>query len=78
MDNLHIIYESPDKSNIAYSVLYMSRNESLAKYFEWLVKELWEHGINTTRTIIYYQTIKQCSLLYATLKGTLGDNMYAG
>ena len=78
MDNPYIIYESPDKSNIAYSVLYMSRDESLPKYFEWLVKELLEHGIDTTRTIIYCQTIKQCSLLYVTLKGMLGDNMYAG
>lgn len=57
MDNPYIIYESPDKSNIAYSVLYMSRDESLPKYFEWLVKELLEHGIDTTRTIIYCQTI---------------------
>ena len=78
MDSPFIIYESPDKPNIAYSVFYMSRDESLQKYFEWLVKELLEHGINSTRTIIYCQTIKQCSLLYAILKGMLGDGMYAG
>ena len=65
-------------SSTEHSVFYMSRDETLAKYFEWLVKEPWEHGINTTRIIIYCQTIKQCSLLYATLKGTLGDNMYPG
>ena len=53
MDSPFIIYESPDKPNIAYSVFYMSRDESLQKYFEWLVKELLEHGINSTRTIIY-------------------------
>ena len=78
MDSPFIIYESPDKPNIAYSVFYMSRDESLQKYFEWLVKELLEHDINSTRTIIYCQTIKQCSLLYAILKGMLGDGMYAG
>ena len=52
MDNPFIIYESPDKSNITYSVFYMSRDGSLQKYFEWVVKELLEHGINSTRTII--------------------------
>ena len=78
MDSPFIIYESPDKPIIAYSVFYMSRDESLQKYFEWFVKELLEHGINSTRTIIYRQTIKQCSLLYAILKGMLGDGMYAG
>lgn len=78
MENPYVIYESPDKSNIAYSVFYMSRDESVQRYFEWLVKELLEHGTDTTRTIIYCQTIKQCSLLYAILKGMLRDNIYVG
>ena len=73
-----MIYESPNKQNMSYSVFYMSRDESLETYFEWLVKELVEQGIHATRTIVYCQTIKQCTLLYATLKGMLGKSIYTG
>ena len=76
MKNPYIIYESPNKSNIAYSVLYMARDKSTSHYFEWLGKELLEHGTSTTRTIIYCQTIKQCSIIYSTIKGMLRKRLY--
>ena len=73
-----IIYESPDKPNIAYSVHYISKNKSLERCFKWLSDELVEHGINTTRTIIYCQTIKECTIVYSTIKAMLGNNLYIG
>lgn len=78
MMNPFVIYESPSKPNIAYSVVYMPREVSLDHYFEWLSNELSELGTKTTRTIIYCQTIKQCALIYSTIKGMLGPKMYIG
>jgi hypothetical protein len=54
----------------------MSRNADLEYYFGWLVDELKQQKVLCKRTIIYCQTIKQCGLLYATLKGILGKDMY--
>jgi ATP-dependent DNA helicase RecQ len=42
MDNPCVIFESPNKDNIAYVVEYMSRDEDLEHYFSWLVEELRE------------------------------------
>ena len=76
MENPFVVTESPNKVNIAYSVTYMSRNADLEYYFGWLVDELKQQKVLCKRTIIYCQTIKQCGLLYATLKGILGKDMY--
>ena len=73
-----IIYESPEKPNIAYSVHYISKNKSLEYCFKWLSDELLKHGINATRTIIYCQTIKQCTIIYSTIKAMLGNGLYIG
>jgi len=78
MENPYIIHESPSKPNIAYSVCYMPKDESVNAYFQWLGKELKELGIHTTRTIIYCQTIKQCTLIYSTIKGMLGNKLFTG
>lgn len=78
MENPYIIYESPSKPNIAYSVCYMPKDESVDTYFQWLGKELKELGIHTTRTIIYCQTIKQCTIIYSTIKGMLGNKLFTG
>ena len=68
--------ESPDKPNITYAVEYISNDADLQDYFAWLVDNLKKQGKQCNRTIIYCQTIKQCSVVYATLKSMLGPNMY--
>ena len=77
MKDFHVISESPSKTNIAYSVLYMGNDKPIEEYFQWLVDEITEEKIKPTRTIIYCQTIKQCGTFYSTLRGMLGDKLYA-
>ena len=76
MESPHIIYECPSKDNITYAVLYVEKNKSPEECFGWLIEELEELGSLTTRTIVYCQTIKQCGLIYSTLKAVLGKKMY--
>ena len=78
MDNPYVMFESPNKESIAYVVEYMPRDEDLEYYFCWLLDELKEKKELCDRTIIYCQTIKQCGLLYATIKAMLGNDMYVG
>ena len=73
-----IIYESPAKPNITYSVHHISKDKSLKYCSKWLSDELIEHGINTTHAIIYCQTIKQCTVVYSTIKAMLGNDLYIG
>lgn len=40
MDNPHVVFESPNKENVAYSVQYMPKDADLEHYFDWLVEEL--------------------------------------
>ena len=77
MKDSHVISQSPSKTNIAYSVLYMGNDNPIEEYFQWLVDEITEEKIKATRTIIYCQTIKQCGTIYSTLRGMLGDKLYA-
>ena len=72
----HMVIESPNKDNISYVVHYMKKNSSLSDYFRWIADEVIEHGIGATRTIIYCQTIKQCAVVYTTLKMLLGEHIY--
>ena len=65
------ITESPNKLNVAYVVQYMDKNTELEFYFAWLTDELKRDREKTERTIIYCQTIRQCGLLYATIKALL-------
>ena len=55
----------------------MGNDKSIEEYFQWLVDETIERQIKTIRTIIYCQTIKQCGTIYSTLRGMLGDKLYA-
>ncbi|XP_078355691.1 bifunctional 3'-5' exonuclease/ATP-dependent helicase WRN-like [Oculina patagonica] len=75
-DKPHMVLESPDKENINYVVHYMDKKTSLSDYFSWISDEVIEHGTRATRTIIYCQTIKQCAVVYSTLKMLLGNKMY--
>lgn len=76
MDSPHVIMESPNKENISYVVHYMKKNASLSNYFTWIADEVINQKMNATRTIIYCQTIKQCAVIYSTLKTLLGDHIY--
>lgn len=76
MSDPYIVAESPNKANISYVVHYMGKTAALSDYFSWIVKELKECGSAATRTIIYCQTIKQCAVVYSTLKTLLGDKIY--
>ena len=68
MKEPHIVEENSNKPNIAYVVKYMERNACLSDYFHWIAKEVIDKHSMATRTIIYCQTIKQCAVVYSTLK----------
>lgn len=76
MKNPYLVYESPGKPNITYSACYMPKDSCIDGYFSWLAKELKQLGISTIHTIIYCQTIKQCTLVYSTLRGMLGNDLF--
>ena len=71
-----MVLESPNKENISYVVHYMKKNASLSDYFSSIADEVIEQGTGATRTIIYCQTIKQCAVVYSTLKTLLDEKMY--
>ena len=73
MADPYVIAENPNKPNIMYSLHYLSKDEHLNKVFKWVTDELIEKGVTCPRAIIYCQTIKQCSLLYAVLKSNIGE-----
>ena len=78
MDDPYEIKDSPNKLNVTYVVECMSKDTDLEFYFGWLIDELKIKQVSCQRTIIYCQTIKQCGVVYGTIKGTLGQNMHAG
>ena len=78
MESPHTIFENPSKPNVAYSVYYIPKESMLDNYFQWLADELLMQRTSSTRTIIYCQTIKQCGLIYSTLKAMLGNKIFLG
>ena len=56
----------------------MKKDSDHEMYFDWLVDELRSKQASSPRTIIYCQTMKQCGIIYATIKGMLGKDMYLG
>ena len=78
MENPYEITESPSKLNITYAVEYMQKDTEHELSFGWLVDELRTRQSLCERTIIYCQTMKQCGIIYATIKGMLGQYMYIG
>ena len=71
------VSESPNKANICYSVQTMDKRNPLIQYFQWIMNELKEKRGGTERTIIYCQTIKQCSTLYSLFAQEMGDSIFA-
>jgi len=78
MKDPYKIKESPEKSNVSYVVGNMQHDKSLCHQFEWLVEDINKNGLSTERTIMYCQTIQQCSHIYSTLKSMIRDTIYAG
>ena len=78
IENPCFLSESPDKQNMVYIVECMSKDSNFEQYFKWLADDVVKHGKVTERTIIYCQTIKQCSKMYNSLKSMLGNNLYIG
>ncbi len=76
MNDPHLIMESPNKENIAYVVEYMQKSTSLSSYFAWVADDIITKKTAATRTIIYCQTIRQCSVVYSALKNLLQDKIY--
>ena len=74
MTDIHEVAESPNKSNITYVVNYMPNDSEVQDYLSWIVEEI--KGGKTEKTIVYCQTIKQCSLIYGLLKFMIGQCMY--
>ena len=75
MDDPYEIKDSPNKLNLTFLVECMSKDKDLI--LGWLIDELKVKKVSCQRTIIYCQTIKQCGVVYGTIKGMLGQNMYA-
>ena len=69
-------YDSLNKLNLTYVVECMSKDTDLEFCFGWLIDELKIKKVSCQRTIIYCQTIKKCGVVYGTIKGMLGQNMY--
>lgn len=72
------VQEGPNKPNVTYIVQCMQKDTEHEFYFEWLVEELKLKGTLCERTIIYCQTIRQCSILYGMIKGMLGMDICSG
>ena len=74
MEKAVVINENPNRKNISYSVQAVSggANQTFAPYIDDLVK----NGTNSTRVIIYCQTIKVVSHIYGAFKSELGSLTY--
>jgi len=72
--DVYEVADSPNKANLTYVVSYMPNDSDVQDYFNWIVEEI-KQG-KAEKTIVYCQTIKQCSLIYATLKSMLGQCTY--
>ena len=71
------VSESPNKANISFGVQYMMKQNSLIQYFQWILDELMEKKGSTERTIIYCQTVKQCSTLYSLFSREMNSKIFA-
>ena len=59
MEHFVEIKKSPNKTNLRYVVHCMDKKADTLR----------RERQNSVRTIVYSQTIKQCSIIYATIKG---------
>ena len=76
MKDPHVIFDSPNKPNLTYSIHYMEKEVDIVYYLGWLADDLRTNKEECARTIVYCQTIKQCGVIYATIRGLLGKDMF--
>ena len=76
MKNATIIKDFPDKPNITYSVEIVGTKT--LETFHSLIAEVEQQGAACDRVIIYCQTIKITTMIYAHFEAELGQNMYKG
>ena len=60
MYNPHVIFESPGKPNVAYSVYYIPKGKSLKDYFQWLGDIFLDQTANKPRGVII-EMLHSCS-----------------
>lgn len=72
-------YWKPKQSKHILCCPVDGENASLADYLSWIRNKVKDCGSAATRAIpvIYTQTIKQCAVVYSTLKTLLGDKIYS-
>ena len=76
LDNPFEIVDDPNCPNITFVVQKMDYSFKLADHCLFLVDELKQKGRETTRTIVYCQTIKRCAILFNIFKIKLGNNLF--
>ena len=72
------ILESPNRPNVTFVVQKIDNSTPMVDNFRYLADELKSTCLNTKRTIIYCQTIKQCCVIYNIFNLELGDLIYIG
>ena len=70
------ILASPNRNNISYCVQALEKNLTVAENFRCVIDEILRKRRNSIRTIIYCQTVKQCSILYKTFELELQRSFY--
>ena len=70
------VIASPNRNNISFVVQKIENGCNLIDRFQCIVSEIKMKGKHSMRTIIYCQTILQCSLLYKLFASKLGNDMY--
>ena len=75
MEEAVVISQNPNRKNISYAVQAVSRgaNQTFTPYID----DLKKNGTNSTRLIIYCQTIKVVSRIYGVFKSELGSLIFA-
>ena len=75
MEEAVVISQNPNRKNICYAVQAVSggANQTFAPYID----DLKRNGTNSSRLIIYCQTIKVVSRIYGVFKSELGSVIYA-
>lgn len=70
------IEQNPNKPNLCYSVQYVDNSNPLGHTFGSTLNELTTKGIETTRTMIFCQTRRQCAVVFAVFRRALENNMF--
>ena len=72
------ICECPNKANIRYSAQKIDNSEPIIENFKSVINELIKKGKDSTRRIIYCQTVKQCSHLFRMFELELESHLCYG